>query len=188
MNAATTAPLSIAQILDKVVATEGGYVNHPDDRGGPTIWGITERVARRAGYTGPMQAMTRNVALGIYLLEYVEGPGFHRVHALSPRIGYELIDTGVNCGTAVAATMLQRALNALNDQGKLYGDIRVDGDCGPATVAALKAYLAARGAQGEVVMLRALNALQGERYIAISEGRPQNESFTYGWFAHRVVI
>jgi hypothetical protein len=35
-------------------------------------------------------------------------------------------------------------------------------------------------------MLRALNALQGARYIDIAEGRPSQEAFTYGWFLHRV--
>lgn len=184
----TITELTIPQIVDKVVATEGGYTDNADDLGGPTIWGITERVARRNGYEGDMRAMNRNTAKAIYVREYIQRPGFDQVHAASARIGAEVIDTGVNMGTAIAGIMLQRALNALNGQGNLYADVKVDGDIGPATVTALKAYLSARGASAVPVMLAVLNSLQGARYIEISESRQANETFTFGWFLNRVAI
>lgn len=180
--------LSIVQILDEIVAVEAGYVNHPNDRGGPTIWGITEAVARRNGFSGDMRLMTRQQAKDIYLREYIERPGFALIHTVSPVIAHELIDSGVNLGQSWPALWLQRVLNAFNEQGRHYADLKVDGDIGPATVTALKAFLAKRGAQGELVMLTALNSLQGSRYIEVSEGRAANESFTFGWFAKRVVI
>jgi hypothetical protein len=34
--------------------------------------------------------------------------------------------------------------------------------------------------------LKALDALQGERYIRLAERRPANEAFLYGWLANRV--
>lgn len=34
----------------------------------------------------------------------------------------------------------------------------------------------------------AVRALRGARYIEISEGRPANEAFTYGWFARMVEL
>ena len=34
--------------------------------------------------------------------------------------------------------------------------------------------------------LRALEALQGERYLRLAERRPANEAFLYGWLANRV--
>lgn len=181
-------PLTLLEIIDKAVATEGGYTDNPADLGGPTIWGITERVARKNGFTANMQTMSRQIAQTIYLREYVQAPGFDRVHAINPLIAAELIDTGINCGQPTAAMMLQRALNALNGQGKVYADVPVDGDCGPATITALRAYLAKRGALGELVMLRTLNGLQLEHYIEISEKRPANEEFTFGWIANRVAI
>jgi hypothetical protein len=52
----------------------------------------------------------------------------------------------------------------------------------------LKAYLARRGPGGEVVLLKALNVLQGERYIEIAEKRPAAEDFVYGWLANRVAL
>jgi hypothetical protein len=36
------------------------------------------------------------------------------------------------------------------------------------------------------VLLRALEALQGERYIRLAELRPANEAFLYGWLANRI--
>lgn len=180
------AALTIPQLLDVIVATEGGYTNNPDDLGGPTIWGITERVARRCGYEGDMLAMTRNMAKAIYMREYVQRPGFDKVHEVNARVGGEIIDTGVNMGTAIAGVMLQRSLNALNSKGTLYPDLKVDGDIGPATVSAFRAYMAKRGQFAETAMMRALNCLQGARYIEISEGRQDNETFTFGWLLNRV--
>jgi hypothetical protein len=34
--------------------------------------------------------------------------------------------------------------------------------------------------------MRALEALQGERYLRLAEKRPANESFLYGWLANRL--
>ncbi|MES2753138.1 MAG: glycosyl hydrolase 108 family protein, partial [Pseudomonadota bacterium] len=37
----TTAKTDIATLIDAVIGREGGYSNHPADRGGPTRWGVT---------------------------------------------------------------------------------------------------------------------------------------------------
>ena len=48
-------------------------------------------------------------------------------------------------------------------------------------------YLATRGKKaGEIVLMRALEALQGERYLRLAERRPANEAFLYGWLANRI--
>lgn len=171
---------------DRLIGREGGYSNHPSDRGGETMWGITADVARRYGYGGSMRAMRRETALSIYKMRYYAEPGFADVAAMSEKIAEELFDTGVNMGPAVASTFLQRALNGLNRQGKDYSDIAVDGDVGPGTLRALEAYLAKRGREGEAVLLKALDALQGARYVELAEGRPKNEDFLYGWLRTRV--
>jgi len=90
-------------------------------------------------------------------------------------------------GPAVAITFLQRALTALNRGGKDYADLTPDGRIGAATLTALDTFLAARRtASGETVLLRALEALQGERYLRLAERRPANEAFLYGWLANRI--
>ena len=57
---------------------------------------------------------------------------------------------------------------------------------GPATLAALAGFLETRGDSGETVLLKAVEALQGERYLALAEARPANEVFLYGWLANRL--
>lgn len=178
--------MTIDDIIDGAIGREGGYSNHPADRGGETMWGVTIAVARANGYTGDMRAMPRDRAKRIYRIQYVERPGFDQVAQRYPRVGEELVDTGINMGPAVAAMMLQRALNALNRQGKDYPDIAADGAIGPGTLAALDGYKRTRGAAGEAVLVKALDCLQGERYLDIAEKRPANEAFVYGWLANRV--
>lgn len=176
------------KIAPHLLGKEGGYVNHPSDRGGETIWGITVRTARASGYAGPMRQMTREQALGIYEKQYFIAPGFDRIAAISPAVGLEVTDTGVNMGPAVAARFLQIALNGFNRQGRDYADITEDGAAGPATRGALTAFLKARGAAGEKVLLKALNCLQGARYLELGELRPANEDFMFGWFANRIEL
>lgn len=172
---------TIDKAIDDVLAKEGGYVNNPNDKGGPTIFGITEAVARKNGYTGDMRAMPRDFAREIYRRQYVAAPGFDRIAAQSPLIAGELVDTGVNMGPSVATRFLQRALNLLTSEALV-----MDGQIGPASLAALKDFLTRRGAEGERRLLALLNAFQGTRYAELAEGRPQNRDFIYGWLARIV--
>lgn len=173
-------------LIDAVIDREGRYVNHPADRGGPTCWGITEAVARAQGYAGNMRDLPREQAAIIYRRIYWLLPGFDKVALRAPNIAAELFDTGVNMGTGTAAGFLQRALNALNRAARDYPDIAVDRAIGPRTLSALDGFLRARSAGGETILLRAIEALQGERYIALAERRPSQEAFLYGWLANRI--
>lgn len=176
----------IDQQLNELIAREGGYVNDARDAGGETNWGITIAVARANGYTGPMRSLPRDTAKEIYRRIYWLKPGFDQISAHAPRVAEELFDTGVNMGPAVAATFLQRALTALNRNGKDFPDLVPDGNAGAMTRSALQAFLRARGSAGEIVLVRALNCLQGVRYIELAERRGANEAFLYGWLSNRV--
>lgn len=178
--------MTIDDMIEATLGHEGGYSNHPDDTGGETMWGITARVARANGYGGAMKSLPRETAKAIYRKEYAVKPGFAALADIMPAVAAELFDTGVNMGPAVPSMWLQRCLNALNNQGKLYADIAVDGAIGVGTLRAAKAYRTVRGAEGEAVLLKALNALQGARYVDLAEKRGANESFLYGWLRTRV--
>ena len=175
------------RLIDELIEREGGYVNHAADKGGPTRFGITEAVARAHGYSGPMALLPRDDAVAIYRRLYWLRPRFDQVARRAPKVAAELFDTGANMGPAVATTFLQRALTALNRNGKDYPDLVPDGRAGPRTMAALDGFLEMRGRSGgESVLLRALEALQGERYLRLAERRPANEAFLYGWLANRM--
>jgi lysozyme family protein len=179
--------LDVDELIDCLVEREGGYVNNSADKGGPTCFGISEAVARAQGYRGPMRQLPRPEADAIYKRLYWLRPRFDAIADRSARVAGELFDTGVNMGPGVAATFLQRALTALNRNGQDYPDLVPDGRIGDVTLAALDAFLAVRGqASGETVLLRALEALQGERYLRLAERRPANEAFLYGWLANRI--
>src|SRR4051794_12162780 len=134
-----------------------------------------------------MRYLPRDEAAAIYKRLFWLRPQFDEVAKRSFPIAAELFDTGANMGPCVAATFLQRALTALNRNGSDYPDLVPDGRIGERTLAALDGFLAKRGSSsGETVLLRALEALQGERYLRLAERRPANEAFLYGWLANRI--
>ena len=178
--------MDISGLIDEVIAREGGYVHHPSDRGGPTNMGITIAVARANGYYGEMQALPRPIAESIYQRLYWDQPGYGFVAQQSMAIAAELFDTAVNMGPGVATSFLQRALNALNRNQADFADIKVDQSVGARTLGALRMFRALRSHGADRVLLKAMEALQGERYIALAEKRPANEAFLYGWLANRI--
>ena len=181
--------MNIEQFLIELINREGGYVNNPADRGGATKYGITEAVARNNGYKGSMKDLPIDTAKSIYKKQYWISPRFDQVNLINTAVAEELLDTGVNCGVAFAKPLLQRALNLLNNQGKGgWPDLEPDGVYGPATLSALKIYFSKRGKEGERVLLKVLNILQGNRYIEICERNPSQEQFFFGWISNRVVM
>lgn len=173
---------TVDEMINDLVIREGSFTDHPADKGGPTRFGITQAVARQMGYTGPMQEFPQGLAESIYRTKYFVTPGFDKVALVSTAIAEELFDTGVNMGVGVPAPWLQRLLNAFTDGAQL----QVDGKIGPATINALRAFISRRGTAGETVMVRGLNCLQGARYLEITEARPQNKAFIYGWLLNRI--
>lgn len=175
----------IKAMIDGVIEREGGFVDHKDDPGGATRWGITEAVARANGYRGEMRSLGKDIAFNIYHRQYVVEPGFDLVARISPRIGDEIIDTGVNAGVHRAGEFLQRALNIANSQARDYSDLVVDGNVGPATRRTLTAYMSG-GGDREAIMVKLLDGFQARHYINLAERSGRFESFIRGWFAHRI--
>lgn len=178
----------VNQFIDDLIKKEGPYNDHPNDPGGPTCWGWTEKNARRRGWEGHMRDLPIRTAKQWYFEDYWLKPGFGKIHAINPKIAEELFDSGVNVGQTRALKWLQGALNALNRMEKDYPDIVVDGVVGNKSISALTAYLNKRGKNGSIVMLRCLNALQTAHYFNIAEKNEKLEDFFFGWVLNRVVI
>jgi lysozyme family protein len=182
-----------------VRAHEGGYANNPNDRGGETYKGISRK--NFPGWSGWVymddvknkvglreDAINTEAAKTDILQKLVRAffkDNFWNELSLdqvnNQDIAVELFDTGVNMGTGVAATFLQRVLNATNRNGADFKDIKVDGRVGPGTVGTLNQHKRPR----QVLVL--LNCLQGTRYIDICEHNPSQEIFMNSW-TDRVAI
>jgi lysozyme family protein len=182
----------IDAIIERVIARESDkFTNNPNDSGGPTKYGITQaslsRYLGRPATIIDVQSLDKRTAREFYFWKHVHEPEFDKVVAIDEPIGAELIDTGVLCGPARAAIFLQRGLNAFNLRGSHYPDLQVDGDVGPATRAALRAYIAKRGVTGSRVLIGCMNSQLGNYLLELVERRPKDEDFAFGWFLNRVV-
>jgi lysozyme family protein len=177
--------MTLDDIIEDILGKEGGFVDHPDDRGGATNWGITERVARQHGYHGDMRELPREKAKAILRVDFWVKPRLDRVAEISMPIAIEMADTGVNMGPTFPARTLQRWLNVFNGR---QPNLTTDGIVGPRTLEALDKFIRARGIDGEEVLLKALNCTQGHRYLEITESRPANESFIFGWMKNRIEL
>jgi lysozyme family protein len=177
---------SFEKAFSHTLGLEGKYSNNPNDSGGETMWGITKALAVHYGYSKPMRDMPISIAKHIYKNEFWDKLLLEEVAKMSHDLAVEMFDTAVNMGGAVAVMFLQSCLNSFNRQGKLYSDIKEDGAIGRKTIETLHKYFASRGAKGASVLLKAMNCLQGARYIELGRRREANEEFTFGWFDNRV--
>lgn len=106
-----------------LLGNEGGYVDNPNDPGGATMWGITERVARAHGYTGAMQDLPQDFAKQIAKTCYWDP---FQCDQFDPRIGFQVFDAAYNGGDP--AQWLQQAAG-----------VAADGIIGAQTVGAVRA-------------------------------------------------
>jgi lysozyme family protein len=94
--------------IDFVLKNEGGYVNHPDDPGGETKYGI----AKRSHPSVDIKNLTVEGAKGIYLSEYWIPSGAGN---LSDALALVHFDTAVNCGVGKARVILDASKNDARD-------------------------------------------------------------------------
>jgi lysozyme family protein len=104
-------------IIDEILAREGGYVDNPADRGGPTKFGIrlaTLAAWRDAQVTAEdVEQLSQAEARLILRRWYLIGPGFGRIQ--SPVLRGVLVDCCVLHGEGNAVRMLQRAMGVRAD-------------------------------------------------------------------------
>lgn len=118
----------IDELISGVIVREGGFVNHPSDRGGATKYGITIgalRDWRRAPVSREDVAnLTEDEARKIYRSKYFSSTGFDNIP--NPTLLEFMFDFAVHSGPAAATRALQRAIGAKDD-----------GVMGPVSLAAL---------------------------------------------------
>lgn len=174
-------------LLAAVGLNEGGFVDDPADPGGATNHGVTERVARKAGYAGRMQDLPLARANEILWQGYAVEPGIDAIVRRNIALGEEVFDASVNMGPPRPSRYFQVALNALNDGGRLYPDIAEDGRLGPATMAAYDALARRRGTTAACeAMMKLVDAQQAVEYIRLGKANKTLERFAWGWVRTRI--
>ena len=177
---------------DKTMSHEGGYVHDPDDAGGETYKGVARRF--HPGWEGwsiidgakEESDFPKCLDLDMRLQSLIES--FYKQHYWdcfqgdkipSQRVAGELFDTGVNMGNKRAVKFLQRALNYLNRDGKMFPDMVDDGILGPGTLKSLSIIL---NKDGDDLLFKIMNVLQAQHYLNYMSKSPTQEKYCRGWF------
>lgn len=121
--------MTVEAIIDGILEREGGYSDHPADRGGPTKYGITAKTLGLWRHLGrhatraEVQALTEAEAREIYAAEYV-----HPFRAVPMPLQVLVVDWGVTTSRVTVVRALQEAL-----QRRGHYDGAIDGILGPQT-------------------------------------------------------
>jgi len=149
--------------LEVAFVVEGGFVNDPDDRGGATNMGVTQRtydlwLATEGRSSRPVRKITKHEVATIYRDNYWNAVG---ADSMAWPLSLVMFDAAVNHGVHGANKLLQQALG-----------VGVDGIVGPKTRLAMAGIKPADLAN-EVLWQRV------EKYRLISTGAQLK--FLRGW-------
>jgi len=110
------------EALRRLLAHEGGYVNHPSDPGGPTNFGITladyRRYRKPDATVADVRAMKVDEAKAIYRAKYWNA---QRCDELPAGVDYSIFDYGVNSGVGRSGKVLRRVVG-LSDKTSTVTD------------------------------------------------------------------
>ena len=165
--------MHVDTLIDDILEKEGGYVNHPADRGGPTNYGITQDTYSaylgRTATIDDMKNMTKRTAKSIYIALYYKKP---RINELPEAVQPIVLDMAVNSGPVKAVMMLQQVLDRLG-----YKLAKIDGLIGPATI---KATTTAVDQLGSGLIRQIVNRRLAF-YRGIVKKNPTQKVFLAGW-------
>lgn len=171
--------MSIKSTIDLILKNEGGFVDHENDRGGATNFGITARTYSSflgvdvdyVHLTQMIKMMPVDTARMIYKENYFYKP---KINQLPELIQGQMMDMAVNHGPKRAYKLLQRSLNYCNNC-----NLAIDGLFGKKSWIELDTLGVTdrnyKGLSNELVNSRV------EFYEAIIKNDPSQEVFFKGW-------
>ena len=164
--------LNVDQLIDEIIKIEGGYVNHPNDKGGPTNYGIT--LATLSSWrdhrvtSADVQRLTKDEAKRIYQTQYFERPGLAKLTELIQPVAF---DMAVNMGPRQAIKIIQKVCCLLEKP------VAVDGRMSAMTALAAKSAC-------EAFPTTILSEIAIQRkcfYREIVDNNPSQKVFLAGW-------
>jgi len=172
--------------LAKLLKYEGIYSNDPDDKGGETYRGISRNnfpnwigwkfIDSAKDSPQFLEILKANLNLEILVREFYYENFWLKMNCdvLPDLIASELFELSVNVGIARTTIILQTALNILNNNQKLYSDIRTDGKFGSQTLATLQT---SHSKNNFKRVFNVINILQGSFYIELMLNNPVYEKY-----------
>lgn len=157
--------MSFESAFSKVLLAEGFYVDHPQDRGGPTNMGIT--ISTLSDYIGheatveEVKNLDVDTARKIYKTNYWDR--LKLSHIIDSKFADIIFDQAVNRGTRRVAEQIQ----------KLVG-VRQDGLIGPVTLKAIN------NMDSKKLLIEFLKSTQ-DAYVSIVTNNPSQLVFLSGW-------
>lgn len=164
--------------IKTILLHEGGWVDHPNDPGGETNFGISTLIVQREGITnaelglpdgrlpGWMKAMKVDAAVAIYKKLFWDRYKYGSI--VDQTAATKVFDCAVNCGPGRAGAMAQRAANALG------ATLATDGVMGPKSFAAINALDGKAFVKAFADQMRAY-------YQAIIVKNPKLQVFSKNW-------
>lgn len=160
-------------MITALMNREGGFTDHPADKGGPTKYGITlgtlSKYLARPVTRHDIEALSPETAKEIYYTRYYLLP---RMDALPKEIQPIMLDMCAHHGPSQAIRLLQRVINLAG-----IHTVTEDGICGPQTQSAARGSFDAMGDYF-------INALVEERltfFRQIVSRNPSQFVFLKGW-------
>ncbi len=163
---------TVREIAKGIIAREGGYVDDPDDPGGPTKYGVTLKTLKRLGIdtdgdgtTGAddLHHLTKAQAAELFIEHYYRRT---LIEKLPQVLRASVFDMYVNAG-ANAVKILQRLLGEMGQQ------VAVDGVIGNKTIAAAMAAHAA----GPAHLADAYGIARRNYYYRLGDARPASRKY-----------
>lgn len=155
--------------LEFLLDEEGGWSNHPSDRGGATMYGITQNTYnawRKKKGKAPLTVrnITQQEAKDLYKEEYWNSAGCDK---FPWPINYMTFDAAVNSGVSRAVRWTQAGLG-----------IQADGKVGPGTVSAAKQAVD----QGDGKKILGIVDQRTTFLARLVQEKPSQAVFLLGWW------
>lgn len=158
---------SVDVALKFTLKNEGGFTNHPDDRGGPTNYGIIQSeysvfLGRKAS-VDDVRKMPLSHAIAIYRQKYWAPLNLDKV--IHQNVATCIFDMGVLCGTGKSAEWVQKVLG-----------LKVDRKIGPVTLKAINE-------TDPALFVELFSDYAAQYFKDIVTNRPSQKVFLKGWLA-----
>ncbi|WP_309609197.1 glycosyl hydrolase 108 family protein, partial [Flavobacterium sp.] len=176
-KSATTCEDKFKKVAQIILNHEGGYVNHPSDKGGPTNKGITQATWNKFAMSDVnkeptldnLKTITDDDATKIYWKRYWEPKGFCKI--TDEKVSLMIYDWTITSGGAIK--QVQKLL--VNEFEK---EVSIDGGIGNQTITAIN------NIQDQDKLLKRLGEIRKEYYtdLTFTKGKKNTQDvFLKGW-------